>query len=43
MQLTHAALTIFRTHNEVDFDGLELHALFSEGVYKPLTLVCGSL
>jgi ATP-dependent helicase YprA (DUF1998 family) len=23
----------------LDFDGLELHALFSEGVYKPLVFV----
>jgi hypothetical protein len=31
------ALTIFRTHNEVD--GLELYALFSEGVYKLLLIL----
>jgi hypothetical protein len=41
MQLTHTlleferALTIF-WNVRLDFDGLESHALFSEGVYKPL-------
>jgi hypothetical protein len=24
----------------LDFDGLELHGLFSKGVYKPLVLAC---
>jgi hypothetical protein len=39
MQLTHARF-LFLEHNEVglDFDGLELHALFSEGVCKPLPI-----
>jgi hypothetical protein len=29
-----ARTLIFRMHAGLDFDGLELHALFSEGVYR---------
>jgi hypothetical protein len=38
------ARLLLRTRNEVglDFDGSELHALFSKGVYKPLVQVVQS-
>jgi hypothetical protein len=29
----------WKSNARLDFDGLELHALFSEGVYKPLLLL----